>query len=93
MTHPIDTWLQNRFHTGGCEFSACTDPMPFEGLDFRSSGDVGFKIFLDAYFERDTFAQRKAELESRGHTVSDSQTIYYEDVIVATERIGCMVEE
>jgi hypothetical protein len=28
-------------------------------------------------------------LEGRGLTVSDEQTIYYDDVIAATERIGC----
>jgi hypothetical protein len=28
-------------------------------------------------------------LEGRGLTVSDEQTILYDDVVVATERIGC----
>ena len=51
---------------------------------------MGFKsIFLDAYYERDTSASKRAELESRGLTVSDEQTILYDDVVVATERIGC----
>ncbi len=88
--HPDGTWLRDQFHTGGCDFSACTPPVPFEGFDFRSSANVQFKsFFLDAYYERDSSAQKRATLESRGLTVSDSQTILYDDVVIATERIGC----
>jgi hypothetical protein len=88
--HPDGTWLRAQFHTDGCTFSACTPPAPFEGFDFRSASDVRFKsIFLDAYYERDTSANKRAVLEGRGLAVSDEQTIYYDDVVVATERIGC----
>jgi hypothetical protein len=88
--YPDGTWLRDEFHAGGCTFSACTPPAPFEGFDFRSASDVGFKsIFLDAYYERDTSAQKRAVLEGRGLTVSDEQTILYDDVIAATTRIGC----
>jgi hypothetical protein len=88
--YPDGTWLRDQFHVGGCSFSACTPPVPFEGFDFRSASDVGFKsIFLDAYYERDTSAQKRAVLEGRGLTVSDEQTIYYDDVVAATTRIGC----
>ncbi len=91
---PTGTWLRAQFHTGGCDFSACTEPVPFEGFDFRSSDDVLFKsIILDAYYERGSSADKKAELESRGLTVSDTQTILYDDIVVATERIGCRVPE
>ncbi len=90
MGYPDGTWLRAQFHTGGCDFSACTPPEPFEGFDFRSSEDVRFKaIFLDAYYERDTSARRRAALEERGLTVSDAQTIWYDDIVVATERVGC----
>ena len=34
-------------------------------------------------------ADKRAELEGRGLTVSDEQTILYDDIVVATERIGC----
>jgi hypothetical protein len=92
--HPSGTWLRSTFHTGGCSFSACTPPKPFEGFDFRSSSAVRFKrIFLDAYYQRDTFAKKKAALEAKGLKVSDEQTIYYDDVVVATERIGCKVSK
>jgi len=88
--YPDGTWLRATFHTGGCEFSACTDPMPFEGFDFRTSDEVGFKaIHLDAYYERDSSASKRMVLEERGLTVSDAQTIWYDDIVVATERIGC----
>ncbi|MFP4600164.1 MAG: hypothetical protein ACLFVJ_18045 [Persicimonas sp.] len=88
--HPDGTWLRATFHTDGCDFSACTEPEPFEGFDFRTSEEVGFKsVILDAYYERDSSARKREELEDRGLTVSDEQTIYYDDVVVATERIGC----
>lgn len=90
--YPVGTWLRDSFHTGGCDWSACTDPVPFEGFDFRSSDAVRFKqIFLDAYYERGSSASKRAELEARGLTVSDEQTILYDDVVVATERVGCKV--
>ena len=87
---PVGTWLRDRFHTGGCSFSACTEPEPFEGFDFRTSDDVRFKTFvLDAYYERDSSERRRTEMEERGLTVSDEYTILYDDVVIATERIGC----
>jgi hypothetical protein len=87
---PVGTWLRAQFHTDGCSFSACTEPVPFEGFDFRSSAEVGFKsLFLDAYYERDTSADKRQVLEDRGLVVSDEQTVLYDDVVAATERIGC----
>ncbi|MBW2702043.1 MAG: hypothetical protein JRF33_14600, partial [Deltaproteobacteria bacterium] len=87
---PMGTWLRDQFHTDGCDWSACTEPVPFEGFDFRSSEEVRFKrIFLDAYYERGSNASKKAFLEGLGLTVSDTMSIHYDDVVVATERIGC----
>ncbi|HJL01125.1 MAG TPA: hypothetical protein RMH85_15860 [Polyangiaceae bacterium LLY-WYZ-15_(1-7)] len=88
--HPEGTWLRDRFHPGGCEFSACTEPVPFEGFDFRTSDEVGFKaVILDAYFERDSSARRRERMRERGLEVEDVQEVLYDDVVVATERIGC----
>lgn len=88
--HPDGTWLRDQFHTGGCEFSACTPPAPFEGFDFRTSEDVDFReLFLDAYYERDSNRRRREQMEAMGLTVSDEHTILYDDVVIATERIGC----
>lgn len=88
--HPNGTWLRDSFHTGGCEFSACAEPMPFEGFDFRASESVLFKgFFLDAYYERNSTQNKRETLEGQGLTVLDEQTIYYDDVVIADERIGC----
>jgi hypothetical protein len=88
--YPSGTWLRDSFHTGGCSYSACTPPLPFEGFDFRSSSDVQFKgLFLDAYYERGSTADRRAQLEAKGLTVLREQTVDYDDVVVATEPIGC----
>ena len=46
-------------------------------------------IFLDAYYERQTTANRRAELDATGLTVLTEQTIYFDDVVIATEPIGC----
>jgi hypothetical protein len=88
--YPEGTWLRSSFHEGGCEFSACTPPGPFEGLQLRTHAAVQFKeFFLDAYYERDSSANRRAEMEANGLTVSGEQTILYDDIVVAKERIGC----
>jgi hypothetical protein len=87
---PTGTWLRDTFFTEGCTFSACGEPEPFEGFDFRSNDDVLFKeFFLDAYYERGSFADKKAALEEAGITVDLEAVIDYDDVVVATERIGC----
>ena len=88
--YPEGTWLRDQFHPGGCDWSACTAPEPFEGFNFRTSDDVGFKrVVLDAYYERGSAQRKRNKLRERGLDVSDEQTIYYDDVVVATERIGC----
>ncbi len=91
---PDGTWFRDKFHIDGCTFSGCAAPTPFEGFDFRSDSAVRFKrIYLDAYYQRNTFENKKANLEGRGLTVSETQTIFYDDVVVATKRIGCKVAQ
>jgi hypothetical protein len=88
--HPEGTWLRAQFHPGGCDWSACTEPEPFEGFNFRTSEEVGFKrVILDAYYERGSAQRKRDAMREDGLEVSDEQTIYYDDVVVATERIGC----
>lgn len=80
-----------RFHSGGCKFSGCSRPEPFEGFNFRTSENVKFReIHMDAYYQVDSFSRKKDKLKKLRKKVSDNQTIYYDDIIVATERIGCM---
>lgn len=88
--NPIGTWLRATFHEDGCDFSACTEPTPFEGFNFRTSEEVGFKgVFLDSYYQRDTYENKRQYLVEQGLTPSEEQTIYYDDIVVATTRIGC----
>lgn len=90
---PLGTWLRATFHhAGDCHWSACTEPVPFEGFDFRSSEAVQFnRFFLDAYYQLDTYEKKRQALIDRGLDPSPVQTILYDDVVVATKRIGCRV--
>ncbi len=90
---PMGTWLRATFHVNGCSYSACTDPVPFEGFEFRSSDQVRFnKFVLDAYYQLNTYRNKRQALIDKGLDPSDIQTILYDDVVVATRRIGCRVE-
>jgi hypothetical protein len=74
---PRGRWLRDNFFTWGQYYQ---DVQAFEGFDFRSSADVLWKrVTLDAYYERDTLPTDAPE----------AQVILYDDVVVATSRIGC----
>jgi hypothetical protein len=74
---PRGRWLRDNFFTWGQYYE---DVQAFEGFDFRSSADVLFKrVTLDAYYERGTLPADAPE----------AQIILYDDVVVATARIGC----
>ena len=74
---PRGRWLRDNFFTWGQYYQ---DAQAFEGFDFRSSADVLFKrVTLDAYYERGTLPTDAPE----------AQVILYDDVVVATSRIGC----
>lgn len=74
---PRGRWLRDNFFTWGQYYQ---DVQAFEGFDFRSSDDVLLKrVTLDAYYERGTLAASAPE----------AQVILYDDVVVATSRIGC----
>jgi len=88
--YPVGTWLRDQFHEGGCDFFACDDPTPFSGFNFRTSDDVKLqRLVLDAYYERGSSENRRTQMENNGLVVDDAYTIFYDDVVVATERIGC----
>ncbi|MET0591475.1 MAG: hypothetical protein ABW133_02170 [Polyangiaceae bacterium] len=81
---PRGRWLRDNFYSWGPYFQ---DVQAFDGFDFRSSPDVLLKrITLDAYYE-------KGSLDDLAMTtpVPEAQVILYDDVVVATERIGCKV--
>lgn len=81
---PRGRWLRDNFFSWGPYF---VDERAFEGFDFRTATDVRFKkITLDAYYELGSLTQREKD---RGVTFPEAQQILYDDVVVATERIGC----
>lgn len=76
---PRGRWLRDNFYSWGQYFQ---DVQAFEGFDFRTSADVLLKrVTLDAYYERGTLPAAAPE----------EQIIHYDDVVVATSRIGCRV--
>jgi len=82
---PRGRWLRASFFTWGQYYE---DEQAFEGFDFRSSEDVLLKRFtLDAYYEEGTLNDLAMET-----TVPEAQVILYDDVVIATERVGCMVQ-
>ncbi|APR76856.1 Hypothetical protein A7982_02203 [Minicystis rosea] len=83
---PHGRWLRDNFYTWGQYYM---DEGPFEGFDFRTSGEVAFKrVTLDTYYQKDTLDQK----EAGGVKVPEEQIILFDDVVVATERIGCKVK-
>ncbi len=83
---PRGRWLRDAFRSHGQYF---IDEQGFDGFNFRTSADVGLKaITLDAYYEKGTLDRK----ESNGVTVPEAQITWYDDVVVATERIGCRID-
>lgn len=82
---PRGRWLRDSFFTHGPYYA---DEQAFEGFDFRTSEDVLLKkVTLDAYYEKGTLDRMAAD----GVPVPEDQVTLYDDVVVATERIGCRV--
>jgi hypothetical protein len=76
---PRGRWLRATFHSWGQYF---VDQQGFDGFDFRSDANVLLKrVTLDAYYQSDTLPASAPE----------AQVILYDDVVVATSRIGCRV--
>lgn len=74
---PRGRWLRDNFFTWGEYYRPEQD---FEGFDFRSSPTVKLrKLALDAYYQENTIPE----------AAPDTQEIHYDDVVVATSRIGC----
>jgi hypothetical protein len=74
---PRGCWLRDNFFTRGTYYQ---DVQAFEGFDFRSAEEVLLKrVTLDAYYQQDTLPADAPE----------AQVIRYDDVVVATSRIGC----
>jgi hypothetical protein len=76
---PRGRWLRDNFYSWGQYY---TDEQAFEGFDFRSDANVLLKrVTLDAYYQVDTLPA----------AAPAAQVILYDDVVIATSRIGCRV--
>lgn len=78
-------WLRDNFYTHGQYYQ---DVQAFEGFGFRTVPDVGVKrVTLDAYYQKDTLDN----MIKSGIQVPEAEVTLYDDVVVATQRIGCEV--
>jgi hypothetical protein len=76
---PRGRWLRASFHSWGQYYA---DEQAFEGFDFRADANVLLKrVTLDAYYQSDTLPS----------SAPAAQVILYDDVVIATSRIGCRV--
>ena len=76
---PRGRWLRDNFYSWGQYY---IDEQAFEGFDFSSDANVLLKrVTLDAYYQVDTLPASAPE----------AQVIVYDDVVIATSRIGCRV--
>ncbi len=87
MGTPLGEWLRDNFYTMG-EFG--TDPStPFEGYDFRTSADVNqVRVTFEIYQEWGTLNDNRDDTPMK----SEEQAVFYDDIVIATERIGCRVD-
>jgi hypothetical protein len=81
---PVGHWRRSSFLTYGQWFNpGVFGSYPFEGFNFRTSTNVKFTyLSVDAYYQRDTTNNTNAP---------EAQRIDYDDVVVATQRIGCKI--
>lgn len=80
---PHGRWLRDNFFSFGPYYQ---DQGGFEGFDFRSANDVLVRrITLDTYYEKGSLDARIAN----GLVAPETQTLLYDDVVVASTRIGC----
>ena len=76
---PVGTWSRDKFQTSG---PYNTKPVPFDGFDFRSSPNVTINQVMLQWYVSDRVT---------GNAKTDRNTIYFDDVVVATTYIGPMV--
>lgn len=87
--NPLGNWLRDTFHTQGTYFNAST-AVPFEGFNFRTSPDVRYlNVNFEHYQQYDTIRDRRSDTPAK----TDVQTVYFDDIVVATSRIGCQVKK
>ncbi len=92
---PVGTWLRDSFNTwgpydgpmtaigsNGQKFS--TGPAPFGGFSFATSSSVLMKsVTLGSYWQSD---------DPQLANSPSAETILYDNIVLATQRIGCLVK-
>ncbi|MEM9190398.1 MAG: hypothetical protein AAGF12_14530 [Myxococcota bacterium] len=84
---PLGQWLRDNFYTMG-EFG--TEPTtPFEGFNFRSSDGVDqVRVTFEIYQEQRTLENNRDDTPNK----AEQQAVFFDDIVIATERIGCRVD-
>lgn len=83
---PLGEWLRDKFYTMG-EWGTTPDT-PFEGYNWRTSSTVDqVRVSLAIYQEWGTLSNHRDDTPNK----AEEQAVYYDDVVIATERIGCRV--
>jgi hypothetical protein len=84
---PLGAWLRAAFFTEG-EWGTGDRQVPFEGYNFRTSSAVNqVRVTLEIYQQWDTMTQRRADTPDK----AEEQAVFYDDVVIASQRIGCRV--
>lgn len=82
---PMGAWLRANFYTMG-EWGTDDNQVPFEGFNFRTSATVNqVRMSLLFYQEWRTLNVYRTDTPTK----SEEQAVFYDDVVVATQRIGC----
>jgi hypothetical protein len=83
---PLGQWLRDNFYTMG-EWG--TEPTtPFEGYNWRTSSAVAeVRVTFEIYQEWGTLNENRDDTPVK----TEEQAVFYDDVVIATERIGCRV--
>ncbi len=81
------TWLRDNFYTMG-EYGTASAQAPFEGFNFRTDALVSeARVTFEMYQERGTLNNRRDDTPNK----TEEQAVFYDDIVIATERIGCRV--
>ncbi len=78
---PVGTWMRDMFRTSG-QFN--TDPKPFEGFSWRTDAELKIN-----YVNLQWYVSERVAKEGQ----TDKNIVYFDDVVLATEYIGPMVDE
>lgn len=76
---PVGNWVRNVFVTSGPHLA---NPQPFPGFDFRSDAALAINEVALLWYVSEEYAKLGTAVQNR---------VWFDDVVVATERIGPMV--